>query len=100
MQNLESIVCGCLAILVIRNKATAEVGGEDFCWPKVFSGKTRLTCPPRPDKGNYGELWNRQFHCRVKIPICVGLPTLVSSGPTGKKRTAYANRSAIPFAQF
>lgn len=42
MQNLKSVVCGCLAILVIGNKAAAKVGGENFRRAKVLPGETRL----------------------------------------------------------
>src|SRR5438477_1474159 len=100
MQNLKRIVGGGLAILVIGNKAAAEVGREYFRCAEMLSREARLACPRRADENNHREFRNRQFHWRVKIPICVGLPTVASSGPTGKKRTAYPNRCAIPSAQF
>ncbi len=42
MQNLKSVVCGCLAVLVIGNKAAAEIGRKNFRRAKMLPGETRL----------------------------------------------------------
>src|SRR5579862_5260887 len=99
MQNLKCIVRRCLASFVIAHQTAAEIGREHLCRSKMLSGKTRLPGSRWTHERHYGELWNCQFHIRVKIPICVGLPTCRSSGPIGRKRTSYPNFSETLPAQ-
>src|ERR1700730_19181934 len=67
MQHLKSVVCGCLAVLVIGNKAAAEVRRENFRREKMLPGETRLAGPRGTNKSNNSEFWNRQFHVNLKI---------------------------------
>ena len=86
-KNLKRVICRRLAVLIVGHETTAEVRRKNLSRPKMLSGKARLARPRRADKSNNREFWNRQLHWRVKMPICVGLPTTESSGPIGKKRT-------------
>ena len=86
IQNLKRVVRGRLAVLLVGHETTAEVRRKNLSRSKMLSGKTRLARSRRADECDNSEFWNRQLHWRVKMPICVGLPTIGSSGPIGKKR--------------
>src|SRR6266852_2003595 len=92
VQNLESILRRRLVILVIRNQPAAEIRRQNLRGSKMLPGKARLPRPRGADQSDHRQFWNRQLHWRLKIPICVGLPTKASSGPIGTSRTAYPNR--------
>src|SRR5215510_5176009 len=94
MQHIERIAGRRLVILVVRNQATAEVGGENLGRLKVLASEARLPAAGRADENHQRKLWNSDVH-RLKTPICVGAPTRGSSSPTGRNRTAYPKRSDI-----
>ena len=87
IKNLKRVIRGRLAVLLVGHEATAEVRRKNLSRSKMLSSKARLARSRGTDESDNCQLWNRQLHWWVKIPICVGLPTIGSSGPTGRNRT-------------
>src|SRR5207244_10642114 len=85
-------------VLVVRDQAAAIVRRQHFSRLEVLPGKRGLSAAGRSDQDNERQLGHDELH-RVNTPICVGAPTSGSPSPTGRNRTEYPNRSAIPLAQ-
>src|SRR5262249_10383131 len=102
VQDLESFFGCSLVVLVIRHQGAAEVGRKHFSGAEVFVGKRRLAAAGWTDEYDERQFWDRNSLQSVfsKMAICVGAPTALSSGPTGKKRTAYPYLSAIGCAHW
>src|SRR5262249_3241040 len=94
VQHLKGIFCGGLSGFVIPYERTNQDGRELFCGIEMRPGEAGLAASRGADQNNKGEFRNCNFH-RLKTPICVGAPTLGSSSPTGRNRTAYPKRSEM-----
>jgi hypothetical protein len=93
VEKLEGIGRSRLVVRVVGDEAAAEVRRDHLRRPEVLRRERRLAGARGADEDDERELWNFELagsisHRRSKIPIWVGAPTVPSSGPTGRKRTA------------
>src|SRR4051812_1475214 len=62
VEHVECVICGCLSILVIRDKSTTEIGGEDFCRLEVSASEAGLPAPGRPNQHYQRKFGDSDLH--------------------------------------